>query len=163
MLRTTRSAAHSTSTPSASAMSTVPQTDVIARAPWRAMGTPAAAATMAAAVLMLKVLTPSMPVPLFSDDWCSGFGRDLDRVQIVNRLPGAGHLGLTFAFGPQGGQKGTLLHIGGRIVQYGGERFPRGFAGEVVFVRSAGRSMLRKICPCSCCGLSVSGCRVGPS
>ena len=70
----TVAASHSMSTPNASAMSTVPHRDVMARAPCLAITTPSAAATMAAAVDMLNVLRVSIPVPLFSDRGPSTLG-----------------------------------------------------------------------------------------
>ena len=62
----TVSGSHSMSTPTASRMSTAPQVEVRALAPCLAMQMPPAAATIAAAVLMLKVLKESIPVPQFS-------------------------------------------------------------------------------------------------
>jgi hypothetical protein len=74
MLACTVSTPHSTSIPTRSSRSTVPQLEVMARAPWRAMVTPQAAAITAAALLTLKVLRASIPVPEFSKSPSGEFG-----------------------------------------------------------------------------------------
>ena len=70
----TISTSHSASTPTASKMSTAPHLDVIALAPCFAMQIPLAAATIEAAVLILKVLIASIPVPQFSTRGCDTAG-----------------------------------------------------------------------------------------
>ena len=77
MLLFTRATSHSTSTPRVSRMSAAPHIEVMARQPCLAMQMPSAAATSEAAVLMLKVLMPSMPVPQFSASGPHTSGRTL--------------------------------------------------------------------------------------
>ena len=66
MQRATPSGPRSIFTPSASSTSALPHSEEAARLPCLATGTPQAAATIAASVEMLKVPSPSPPVPTTS-------------------------------------------------------------------------------------------------
>ena len=99
-------------TPRAASTSAEPLRLVMPRLPCLATGTPAAAATRAAAVEMLKVCEPSPPVPQVSIKSPCG-GAD-GRHSLPHGGGRAGHFGHGFPLAVQGRQQAGDLRFLGR-------------------------------------------------